>query len=256
MRPIASHDRMNGKNFVVKSPPHLKMVSSLKRKFRSGLNSSKTRKRAKTGSGPLATIDALPWKTLSHTGGFENNGDDGILELEQVDNVQVVYQETTEGRVATFRVRCSRYGAGAYPHDVQILDVPQMATSSRLPEDDAADAPDISNKSDEDEEEASPQNCSTRGLLPQWDIFELHDQLLRALHRQSFTEPTPIQSKAIPPALRGKDIVGVAETVCTHLPSLPTNTHIGTGIGKNFGVWITNPTQAPLTEEMSGVKIP
>jgi len=209
---------MNGKNFV-KSAPNSKMVSSLKRKFRSGLNqAAKTPKKAKTSSGSLATIDTLPWKTLSHAGDFGNSGDDGILELEEVDNVRVVYEESPEGRVATFRVRCLRYGAGAYQSAVQILDVPLMATSSRLPEDDdAVDAPESPDKPGKDEGEASPPICSTRGLLPEWDIFELHDQLLRALHRQSFTEPTPIQSKAIFPALRGKDVVGVAETVCTLL---------------------------------------
>lgn len=110
--------------------------------------------------------------------------------------------------------------------DVQRLDTPQIPTSSRLPEDDktteVSDAPDTS---DADMEECAPPNCLTRGMLPEWDIFQLHDQLLRALHHQSFTKPTPIQSKALPPALRGRDVVGVAETVRTHphlLPQTPT----------------------------------
>ena len=89
------------------------MVSPLKRKVRSGLShATKARKKAKTSSGPLATVDALPWKTLSHAGAF-GSGDDGILELEEVDNVQVVYEETPEGRVATFKVRYPRGDAGA-----------------------------------------------------------------------------------------------------------------------------------------------
>lgn len=83
-----------------------KMGFSLKRKVRPGFNhATKARKKAKTSSGPLASVDALPWKTLSHAGVF-GNADDGILELEEVDNVQVVYEETAEGRVATFKVRC------------------------------------------------------------------------------------------------------------------------------------------------------
>jgi len=82
------------------------MVSSLKRKSRSEFkHGTKARKRAKTGSGSSATVDALPWKTLSHAGVSGNPGDDGVLELEEVDNVQVIYEETPEGRVATFRVR-------------------------------------------------------------------------------------------------------------------------------------------------------
>lgn len=81
------------------------MVSPLKRKIRSGLNhGTKSHKKAKTGSGPLVAVDALPWKRLSHPGVF-GNADDTILELEEVDNVQVIYEETPKGRVATFEVR-------------------------------------------------------------------------------------------------------------------------------------------------------
>jgi hypothetical protein len=102
---------------LCKSPPEaaLKMVSPLKRKIRFGLNhATKAHKKAKTIYGSLATVDALPWKTLSHTGGF-GNADDGILELEEVDNVQVVYEETPEGKVATFRVCYPRCKARARP---------------------------------------------------------------------------------------------------------------------------------------------
>jgi hypothetical protein len=100
--------------------------------------------------------------------------------------------------------------------DVQILDAPQIPTSSRLPEGDkTAGLSNVLDTPDEDIEQRTPPNHSTRGLLPEWDFFELHEQLLRALHHQSFTKPTPIQSKALPPALRGRDVVGVAETVRT-----------------------------------------
>ncbi len=37
-------------------------------------------------------------------------------------------------------------------------------------------------------------------------------RLLDALARLRFTKPTPIQSQAIPPAIEGKDVVGVAQT--------------------------------------------
>jgi ATP-dependent RNA helicase RhlE len=36
--------------------------------------------------------------------------------------------------------------------------------------------------------------------------------LLRALQKEGYTIPTPIQTKAIPPALSGKDILGLAQT--------------------------------------------
>lgn len=40
----------------------------------------------------------------------------------------------------------------------------------------------------------------------------LSDELLRALEESGYTEPTPIQRQAIPVALMGRDIIGVAQT--------------------------------------------
>jgi len=140
---------------------------------------------------------------------------------------------------------------------VQILDASQIATSSRLSEnDETADISNLPDVPDEDKKEDTPPNHSTRGLLPEWDAFGLHDQLLRALHHLSFTKPTPIQSKALRPALQGKDVVGVAETVRARLHSLPLDTYIGTGIGKNPGVWVAGPAQTPLAKEALGPEDP
>lgn len=136
---------------------------------------------------------------------------------------------------------------------VQILDESQIAASSRLPECEVADILDVPDMLDEDGEEGTPLDYSAHGLLPQWDIFELHGQLLRALHHQSFTKPTPIQSKALPPALRGRDVVAVAETVRAYLHPLHSSTYISTGIGKNSGIWITGPAQTPLIEGTSNL---
>ena len=93
-------------DFATDTAPNAKMVTSLKRKIRSELkHTTKARKKAKTVSGSSATIETLPWRTLSHTTFFGNTDDDGILELEEVDNVQVVYEEMPEGKLATFKVR-------------------------------------------------------------------------------------------------------------------------------------------------------
>jgi len=40
----------------------------------------------------------------------------------------------------------------------------------------------------------------------------LCEELLRAVAEQGYTEPTPIQSKAIPAILLGKDVMGAAQT--------------------------------------------
>src|SRR5688572_19368476 len=45
-----------------------------------------------------------------------------------------------------------------------------------------------------------------------FSTFTLHPDLLRGLHGLGFTEPTPIQTKAIPPACEGRDILACAMT--------------------------------------------
>lgn len=42
--------------------------------------------------------------------------------------------------------------------------------------------------------------------------MKLSEPLLRALEEKNYSEPTPIQSSAIPVLLRGKDILGIAQT--------------------------------------------
>ena len=42
--------------------------------------------------------------------------------------------------------------------------------------------------------------------------FDLHADLLRGLHALGFSEPTPIQTKAIPPACAGRDVLACAMT--------------------------------------------
>lgn len=53
-------------------------------------------------------------------------------------------------------------------------------------------------------------------LLPNWHPFGLHPQLTESLHHNHFLIPTPIQSAAIPVALKQRDVVGVAQTVSFH----------------------------------------
>jgi ATP-dependent RNA helicase RhlE len=45
-----------------------------------------------------------------------------------------------------------------------------------------------------------------------FEDFNLNEPLLRAVRRLGFETPTPIQAQAIPPALEGKDILGIAQT--------------------------------------------
>lgn len=45
-----------------------------------------------------------------------------------------------------------------------------------------------------------------------FDEFKLSEPLLRAVEDHGFTEPTPIQVQAIPPARAGRDLIGCAQT--------------------------------------------
>lgn len=45
-----------------------------------------------------------------------------------------------------------------------------------------------------------------------FELFKLNRQLLSAIEEAGYTEPTPIQEQAIPVALAGQDILGIAQT--------------------------------------------
>ena len=73
--------------------------ASAKRKLRE--KSVPSRKKVKTHH----TLDGRPWKRVTRP--LETGlGDDWILELEEVENVEVEYEETERGKVARFKVRC------------------------------------------------------------------------------------------------------------------------------------------------------
>ena len=47
---------------------------------------------------------------------------------------------------------------------------------------------------------------------PGFEVFGLNPALLRAVQELGFTHPTPIQTKAIPTVLEGRDLIGCAQT--------------------------------------------
>ncbi|KAH8107536.1 DEAD-domain-containing protein [Phellopilus nigrolimitatus] len=158
--------------------------NGMKRKQFAGAKLTSRKKQRKD----VDSVEDLPWKLVSrqNASGFE--GDDGILELEEVEGVEIEYEETGNGKVARFKVR----------------------------EEDAVDGPEGGSASDssarEALEEEEIEEFDAENLLPNWLSFPLHPRLLSSLYRQKFTTPTPIQFKALPAALNGKDVVGVAET--------------------------------------------
>ena len=45
-----------------------------------------------------------------------------------------------------------------------------------------------------------------------FDELGLSQKVLSAVSAKGYTDPTPIQAQAIPPALQGRDILGIAQT--------------------------------------------
>ncbi|KAJ7029259.1 ATP-dependent RNA helicase [Mycena alexandri] len=165
------------------------VLAGSKRRLR---DDSLARKRSKTRH---KTADALPWKVVSRPAEAGMGGDDGILELEEVDDVEVVYEDTEGGRVVTFNTLLPRPQMKRSPTRMmscpkQSLSIVRAVVSCR----------------------SFTKVFSAINLLPNWHSYSLHPQLLRILHTKGFLSPTPIQSAALPFAMSDRDVVGVAQT--------------------------------------------
>ena len=92
--------------------------------------------------------------------------------------------------------------------------------------------------------------CVTaENLLPEWHSFSLHPQLLRALHDKGFRTPTPVQTAALPVALKNKDVIGVAQTVRGAVSLILVPDLRREGIRQNSSIWFTYPPPSfvPIT---------
>ncbi|CDO70366.1 hypothetical protein BN946_scf184999.g6 [Trametes cinnabarina] len=148
------------------------------------------------------TAEDLHWKKTAKPREADlGTGLEGFLDLEEVDDVEVVYEETENGKVARFKVKGTNVETEAAA-EVEEEDADgKVGESSEVPLE----------KMDVDTF-PEPITFDTKALLPAWDAFQLHPQLGRALYVKNFTNPTPIQAQTLPLALKGKDVVGVAET--------------------------------------------
>jgi ATP-dependent RNA helicase RhlE len=82
-----------------------------------------------------------------------------------------------------------------------------------------------------------------------FDNLGLIEPLLQAIREEGYTEPTPIQIKAIPPLLEGHDLLGCAQTgtgktAAFSLPILQRLTaSAGTGEARRIRALIITPTR-------------
>ena len=88
-----------------------------------------------------------------------------------------------------------------------------------------------------------------------FEEFNLSEPLMRAIRKQGFVEPTPVQEQAIPAALQGKDIIGTAQTGTGKTVAflLPSMEHLTKGVAtKKPRMVVLAPTReltVQITEE-------
>lgn len=106
---------------------------------------------------------------------------------------------------------------GDAPEEGDASDDDSVATPEAHPDDDASDASDQEDAEEEAKRAAffAPEEKPKGGKeekIASFQAMSLSRPILRGLTNVGFTKPTPIQSKTIPIALMGKDLVGGAVT--------------------------------------------
>ena len=98
----------------------------------------------------------------------------------------------------------------------------------------------------------SDEPLQTGALFSQLGIAPV---LLEVLDRLKFTHPTPIQEKAIPPAIQGKDVVGIAQTGTgkTLAFGIPMIQSVGKAGGQGLVVLPTRELALQVAEVLSKV---
>ncbi|KAG8897491.1 ATP-dependent RNA helicase, partial [Tulasnella sp. 403] len=130
--------------------------------------------------------DDLDWHPVEAKGATMD-AEGAMYMLEEIEGVNVVYGEPGSG--ATFSITRKTKAGERKPNASRPL--PSLLM---YPEDDQMD------------------DVNAQNLLPQWGDLQLKGSIKRALHALGFEAPTEIQKLAIPKALEGRDVIGVAET--------------------------------------------
>ncbi|KAF6744164.1 ATP-dependent RNA helicase [Ephemerocybe angulata] len=162
----------------MKAKPNASRIA-LKRKLKG--SSGPPRKKVKVSS---SNLEDLPWKTLSRPMETGLDGDDGILDLEEVEGVEIVYEETENGKVARFKVMEDEPKAeGEEESEVE------------------GEQKEAEPESSEDEDESAMDAEETLDFetqLPEWQAFGLTQRLGKSLLAK--------EAASLPHAMKGRDI--------------------------------------------------
>ena len=87
-----------------------------------------------------------------------------------------------------------------------------------------------------------------------FENLNLHPGIMKGVHELGYTELTPIQSKAIPPILQGRDIIGQAQTGTGKTAAfvLPILQHLMKSPRRRIGAAVITPTRE-LAEQINRV---
>ncbi|KAG9028583.1 ATP-dependent RNA helicase [Tulasnella sp. JGI-2019a] len=168
-------------------------------------NGEKMEKKTK-GRRKIFSADELAWKPVTRPRmGGELGPEGAILMLEEIEGVNIVYgdERGQEGRLDSGYYFQVTEPSTSTLHKSMIIERAEKNTEA---------GPSSSSLLAALEEDAKFRDFDGVSLLPSWNSLALHPAIKRAIHTLKFTSPTEIQKRAIPPALSGRDVIGVAET--------------------------------------------
>src|SRR5699024_10700077 len=89
-----------------------------------------------------------------------------------------------------------------------------------------------------------------------FDTLGLSQPLLDAVAREGYSEPTPIQARAVPAVLTGRDVLAAAQTGTgkTAAFTLPLLERLAGGTGKNPRVLVLAPTRELANQVADNVR--
>nr|CAG8433417.1 13248_t:CDS:10 [Entrophospora candida] len=158
---------------------------------------------------------------------FLNDGLGGFLCLEEIDGIDIEYDEHTGASDGKTKVKSKKKNLKKNPPAK-----PEEPLSMEVNEDqdknmdiNHKDVNDLQSESEEEEQvivdnkiaaETQIIETSNEELLDSgksaWDRFNLSSDMMKGLELLKFDKPTPIQEKTLPASLTGRDVVGAAET--------------------------------------------
>ncbi|KAL1920285.1 uncharacterized protein VTP21DRAFT_1431 [Calcarisporiella thermophila] len=171
--------------------------------------------------------ETLGWSQVSCPDSlFLGASDDGcgFLSLEEIDGVDVEYEgDEKTGRIIKFK-KVERATKKQKPstektakNNKQKKSKINKTEASSEPKSEDKDTQNEPRRKEEVEEEPANNDNGEEWDkvdvdISAWDPYQLARPIIRALKKLNFTTPTPIQEKALPMGMAGRDVVGAAET--------------------------------------------